>query len=57
MPFSFLTLTQRHSLYSHHMHYTVHQLAKLAGMSVRTLHYYDEIDLRMSSFINENGDR
>ena len=27
------------------MIFTVKQLAKIAGISVRTLHYYDEIDL------------
>lgn len=27
------------------MEYTVQQLAKLSGVSKRTLHYYDEIDL------------
>ncbi|MDZ5439930.1 MerR family DNA-binding transcriptional regulator [Enterococcus cecorum] len=26
------------------MEYTVQQLAKLSGVSKRTLHYYDEID-------------
>lgn len=39
------------------MNYTVKQLAKLAGISVRTLHYYDEIGLLKPSFIKENGYR
>lgn len=39
------------------MEYTVKQLAKLAGVSVRTLHYYDEIGLLKPSFIKENGYR
>jgi DNA-binding transcriptional MerR regulator len=39
------------------MKYTVQQLAKLAGISVRTLHYYDEIGLLIPSFIKENGYR
>lgn len=39
------------------MKYTVKQLAKLAGISVRTLHYYDEIGLLTPSFIHENGYR
>lgn len=39
------------------MTYTVKQLAKIAGVSVRTLHYYDEIGLLKPSFIKENGYR
>lgn len=39
------------------MHYTVKQLAKIAGVSVRALHYYDEIGLLKPSFIKENGYR
>lgn len=39
------------------MTYTVNQLAKLAGTSVRTLHYYDEIGLLKPSFIGNNGYR
>lgn len=39
------------------MVYTVKQLAKIAGVSVRTLHYYDEIGLLKPSFIKENGYR
>lgn len=47
---SLLTLTQRKALgYAHlpqpPMHYTVQQLADLAGITVRTLHHYDEIGL------------
>ncbi|MBN1964073.1 MAG: MerR family transcriptional regulator [Anaerolineae bacterium] len=37
--------------------YTVKQLAKLAGVSVRTLHYYDEIGLLRPSDVGENGYR
>ncbi len=37
--------------------YTVKQLAKLAGVSVRTLHYYDEIGLLKPSALGENGYR
>lgn len=39
------------------MSYAVKQLAKLAHISVRTLHYYDEIGLLKPSFIKENGYR
>lgn len=34
--------------------YTVKQLARLAGISVRTLHHYDEIGLLKPAFIGEN---
>lgn len=39
------------------MKYTVHKLAKLAGISVRTLHYYDQIGLLKPSFSGNNGYR
>ncbi len=39
------------------MLYTVKQLSNLAGVSVRTLHYYDEIGLLKPSSIGENGYR
>lgn len=39
------------------MKYTVKQLANLAGISVRSLHYYDEIGLLKPSFVKENGYR
>ncbi len=39
------------------MSYTVNKLAKLAGISVRTLHYYDEIGLLNPSYQAENGYR
>jgi DNA-binding transcriptional MerR regulator len=39
------------------MNYTVRQLAQLAGVSVRTLHYYDEIGLLRPSRVGENGYR
>lgn len=37
--------------------YTVKQLATLAGVSVRTLHYYDEIELLKPASVGENGYR
>lgn len=37
--------------------YTVKQLADLAGVSVRTLHYYDEIALLKPSAVGDNGYR
>jgi MerR family transcriptional regulator, thiopeptide resistance regulator len=40
-----------------HMAYTVKQLARLAGVSVRTLHYYDEIGLLTPPVIGANGYR
>jgi DNA-binding transcriptional MerR regulator len=39
------------------MKYTIKQIAKLAGISVRTLHYYDEINLLKPAFIKDNGYR
>lgn len=39
------------------MMYTVKQLADLAGVSARTLHYYDEIDLLKPAAYGENGYR
>ncbi len=37
--------------------HTVKQLSTLAGVSVRTLHYYDEIDLLKPSSVGRNGYR
>lgn len=37
--------------------YTVKQLSELAGVSIRTLHYYDEINLLKPSSVGENGYR
>lgn len=37
--------------------YTVKQLARLAGVTVRTLHYYDEIGLLTPASVGENGYR
>jgi MerR family transcriptional regulator, thiopeptide resistance regulator len=37
--------------------YPIKQFAKLAGVSVRTLHYYDEIGLLKPSWVGENGYR
>lgn len=39
------------------MPYTVNTLAKIAGVSVRTLHYYDEVGLLKPSAIQKNGYR
>jgi DNA-binding transcriptional MerR regulator len=39
------------------MDYTVHELATLAGVSVRTLHYYDEIGLLVPASTLKNGYR
>ena len=39
------------------MSFTVKQLSKLAGVSVRTLHYYDEIGLLKPDAIRPNGYR
>lgn len=39
------------------MVYTVKQLATLAGISIRTLHYYDDIGLLKPSFVRQNGYR
>lgn len=39
------------------MIYTVKQLADLAGVSNRTLHYYDEIALLKPSAVGDNGYR
>jgi DNA-binding transcriptional MerR regulator len=39
------------------MDYTVKQLADLAGVSARTLHYYDEIGLLKPAAHGENGYR
>jgi DNA-binding transcriptional MerR regulator len=39
------------------MSYTVQKLANISGVSVRTLHYYDEIGLLSPSFIKKNGYR
>lgn len=39
------------------MVYTVKQISDLAGVSIRTLHYYDEIGLLKPSWVGENGYR
>jgi DNA-binding transcriptional MerR regulator len=44
-------------VYHPDMSYTVKQLSKLAGVSVRTLHYYDEIELLKPDAIRTNGYR
>ncbi|USB34082.1 MerR family transcriptional regulator [Paenibacillus sp. YPG26] len=39
------------------MEYTIHKLGQLAGISTRTLRYYDEIDLLKPARINSSGYR
>lgn len=39
------------------MEYTVNQLAKIAGVSGRTLRYYDKIDLLKPARVNSSGYR
>ncbi len=39
------------------MTYTIHKLATLSGVSVRTLHYYDEIQLLLPARREDNGYR
>lgn len=39
------------------MSYTVKKLAKISGVSVRTLHWYDEIGLLRPAYYGENGYR
>ena len=37
--------------------YTIKQLAKLSGVSVRTLHWYDEKGLLKPAYVSSNGNR
>lgn len=39
------------------MSYTVQKLAKLSGVSIRTLHHYDEVDLLKPAYYGANGYR
>jgi MerR family transcriptional regulator, thiopeptide resistance regulator len=39
------------------MAYTVKKLAEISGVSVRTLHFYDEIDLLKPAYLGANGYR
>src|SRR3984885_2850855 len=39
------------------MAYTVKKLAKLSGVSIRTLHFYDEIELLKPAYYGENNYR
>lgn len=39
------------------MAYTVRQVADLSGISVRTLHFYDELGLLKPAYVNTNGYR
>lgn len=48
--------TKQHHL-NNDQDYSVGQLARLSGVSVRTLHHYDAIDLLKPAFIRENGYR
>lgn len=52
-----LTITLCLHLYWGMDQYTVHQLAELAGVTPRTLRYYDEINLLKPAFIGQNGYR
>lgn len=59
-----MTLTLRHTLLcflsiseNTLMTYTVNKLAKLSGISVRTLHFYDEIGLLKPAYYGENNYR
>jgi DNA-binding transcriptional MerR regulator len=44
-------------VYNSSMTYSVKQLSNLAGVSIRTLHYYDQISLLKPSSIKSNGYR
>ena len=37
------------------MEYSINELSKLAGVSARTLRYYDEIGLLKPAYINDAG--
>src|SRR4029434_8257662 len=39
------------------MAYTVKQVARMSGVSVRTLHFYDEVGLLKPAYVGENGYR
>src|SRR5215470_3094566 len=39
------------------MAYTVKQVARMSGVSVRTLHFYDEVGLLKPAYCGENGYR
>ncbi len=39
------------------MAYTVKQVARISGVSVRTLHFYDEVGLLKPAYVGENGYR
>ena len=39
------------------MAYTVKKLAEVSGVSVRTLHFYDEIGLLAPAYVGDNGYR
>ena len=56
-----MTLTLRHHLRYRkggvREVYKIKEVSELAGVSVRTLHYYDEIDLLKPAHIEENGYR
>ncbi|MGH1369259.1 MAG: MerR family DNA-binding transcriptional regulator [Maritimibacter sp.] len=48
-------MERRIDMSSDRAEYTVGQLAKLAGVSVRTLHHYDEIGLLRPARVASNG--
>lgn len=56
-----LTFTLRQTLYLYmevsEVEYTIQQLAKLSGVSTRTLRYYDEIDLLKPKTLSDAGYR
>ena len=39
------------------MAYTVRQVARLSGVSVRTLHFYDELELLKPASVSASGYR
>src|SRR5215204_7006340 len=39
------------------MAYTVKQVARMSGVSVRTLHFYDEVGLLKPAYVGANGYR
>lgn len=50
-------MERRIDMSSDRAEYTVGQLAKLAGVSVRTLHHYDDLGLLRPAHVASNGYR
>lgn len=54
-----LTLTLGHSLYCHKgvmkMKISIGEFAKLTGVSIKTLHYYDKVELLKPAYIDKNS--